>query len=152
MNVQVCGDVHGQFHNLLKLLDTSRHVPSSNHIFMGDFVDRGCNSLEAFTLLMLLRARHSSHMTLPKGNHETGQIMQVIFVFNLISNIWCLKQEECQNLVHVKTYYSWKSWIKIDRLVNCNVWCCLLKIKPWWDSNSVHVCGQVNDYCNCVMW
>ena len=55
--VTVCGDIHGQFYDLLELFSKGGEVPDTRYIFMGDFVDRGFNSVETFQLFLCLKLK-----------------------------------------------------------------------------------------------
>jgi len=75
--VIVCGDVHGQFYDLMELFRVGGEIPSKNYIFMGDFVDRGHHSVETLQLLLCYKARYPQCITLLRGNHESRQVTQV---------------------------------------------------------------------------
>jgi serine/threonine-protein phosphatase 2A catalytic subunit len=75
--VTVCGDVHGQFHDVAELFRIGGSSPDTNYLFMGDYVDRGYYSVETVTLLVALKIRYKDRITILRGNHESRQITQV---------------------------------------------------------------------------
>jgi serine/threonine-protein phosphatase 2A catalytic subunit len=75
--VTVCGDVHGQFHDLVELFRIGGEAPDTNYLFMGDYVDRGYYSVETVSLLVALKVRYPERLHILRGNHESRQITQV---------------------------------------------------------------------------
>ena len=69
--VTVCGDIHGQFYDLLELFRIGGESPVTNYVFLGDFVDRGAHSVEVFLLLVALKVRYKDRIILIRGNHES---------------------------------------------------------------------------------
>lgn len=74
--ITVCGDLHGQFYDVLELFSVGGKPPEQNFIFLGDYVDRGYYSTETLFLLLCLKVRFPTKIYLLRGNHETQAITE----------------------------------------------------------------------------
>lgn len=75
--VNVCGDIHGQYYDLLRLFEHGGLPTNHNYLFLGDYVDRGDQSLEVMVLLLCYKVRFAKNFFLLRGNHESTPICRI---------------------------------------------------------------------------
>jgi len=107
--MKVIGDIHGQFYDLLRMFEYGGPPKEMNYLFLGDYVDRGKNSIECVVLLFAMKAKYAENFFLLRGNHECASINRLYGFF-----------DEC------KRRYSIKLWKTFGSVFNCMPVCALI--------------------------
>ncbi|CAH8667905.1 unnamed protein product [Heterobilharzia americana] len=108
--LKICGDIHGQYFDLLHLFELCGKPENINYLFLGDYVDRGRHSLETISLLLCYKLKYPLRFFLLRGNHESQSITKIYGFF-----------DEC------KRRFSIKLWRIFIDTFNCLPLCAIIE-------------------------
>ncbi|XP_072383562.1 serine/threonine-protein phosphatase PP1-beta-like [Diabrotica undecimpunctata] len=130
--IKVCGDIHGQFLDLLKLFGFGGFPPDSNYLFLGDYVDRGKQSVEVICLLLAYKIKYPENFFLLRGNHEASAVCKIYGFF-----------DECKRRYSTKIFKLFTdvfNTLPVAAIIDDKIFCCHGGLSP----DLLHI-GQIRN-------
>jgi serine/threonine-protein phosphatase PP1 catalytic subunit len=74
--ITVVGDTHGQLHDTFRIFESVKPSESA-FLFLGDYIDRGWNSIENLCLLLAYKIKYPNTFFMLRGNHACSNITRL---------------------------------------------------------------------------